>query len=185
MDGDAHRSPGGSPYGRVFVTPELDGWTLVTGAWCDPCAPQDSERVLRQCIELSARYGSAHAYYYGAQGDGSAWLIAENGVVVRRYQEAGWLDDAQWTLGEPLDCERAWRTDLGLPPTWDEAARDDPDPDDEEWKWEAFDLAPRVAAELSINPMAVGPATRMRGTPLVALTPIGVEEGVSPGAYPI
>jgi hypothetical protein len=64
--------------------------------------------------------------------------------------------------------------------------RDDPDHDeDDEWKWEAFDLAPKVAAALSINPMAIGPTTTMRGTPLIALTPIGVDDGVPSGAYAI
>jgi hypothetical protein len=189
VDGDAHCRPGdqpGSPYGRVLVTPELDGWTLVAGAWCDPCDAQSGERVLQQCVELSSRYGSAHAYYYGAQGDGSVWLIAENGVVVRRYQEAGEADDWQWTIGDPLECERVWRAEAGLPPTWDNAARDDPVHDeDDEWKWEAFDLAPKVAAALSINPMAIGPTTAMCGTPLTALTPIDADDGMPSGAYAI
>lgn len=189
VDGDAHCGPDdqpGSPYGRVFVTPELDGWTLVVGAWCDPCDAQSGERVLRQCVELSTRYGRAQAYYYGAQRDGSAWLVAENGAVVRRYQEAGQADDWHWTIGEPLECERVWRVEAGLPPTWDNAARNDPEHDeDDEWRWEAFDLAPKVAAALSINPMTIRPDTVMRGTPMIALTPVGVDEGVPTGAYPI
>ena len=189
VDSDVHGGPDdqpGSPYGRVFVTPELDGWTLISGAWCDPCDAQTGERVLQQCVELSTRFGRAQAYYYGAQRDGSAWLIAQDGTVLRRYQEAGEADDWQWTVGEPLECERAWRAEVGLPPTWDNAARDDPDHDeDDEWKSEAFDLAPKVAAVMSINPMAIGPHTATRGTPLIALTPIGVDEGVPPGAFPI
>jgi hypothetical protein len=189
VDFDGHCSADeglGSPIGRVLVTPELDGWTLVAGAWCDPCDAERGEDVLRQCTELSACYGSAQAYYFGAQNDGSAWLVAENGVVVRRYKEAGEADDWQWTLGEPLDCERAWRAELGLPPTWDDAARDDPDNEaEDEWKSEAFGLAPRIAAALSIDPLTIGPETPMRGTPLIALTSFGVAEGVPYGAYRI
>ncbi|MFD0527150.1 hypothetical protein ACFQ1I_07580 [Kitasatospora arboriphila] len=91
VDADAHGcgdDEPGSPVGRVFVTPELDGWTLVAGAWCDPCDPELGEQVRGQVVELSARYGRAQAYYFGAQNDGSAWLVAENGSVVRRYKEA-------------------------------------------------------------------------------------------------
>ncbi|MFB4279140.1 hypothetical protein ACBJ59_27895 [Nonomuraea sp. MTCD27] len=68
---------------RVFVTPEVDGWTLVIGAWCDPCDGGRHEDVLRSCEALSARQGGAQAHYYGAPGNGSAWLVAEHGRVVR------------------------------------------------------------------------------------------------------
>lgn len=190
VDADAHgagKDEPGSRLGRVFVTPELDGWTLVAGPWCDPCSKERGAEVLRLCLELSAHYGRAQAYYYGAQGDGSAWLVAEDGAVVRRYREAGVGDDCLWTLGEPLAVEVAARAELGLPPTWDNAARDDPDDDteEEEWRWAAFDLAPAVAAALSIDPHAVGPSTVVRGTPVIALTPEGVAEGVHRGAYRI
>ncbi|WP_234436822.1 HEAT repeat domain-containing protein [Streptomyces maremycinicus] len=73
VDSDSHGFGPEDPYDgyeRVFVTPELDGWTLVLGAWCDPCGEERRDDVLRLCTELSARYGRAHAYYYGGQGDG-------------------------------------------------------------------------------------------------------------------
>lgn len=172
VDADAHglhSDEPGNPYGRVFVTPELDGWTLVAGRWCDPC----DDETLDLCVELSAKYGRAQAYYFGAQGDGSAWLIAEGGQVVRRYVERGDAEDPQWALGEPLAVEDARRTELGL------------EPDDEDWHWETWRMAPRIAAALSIDPQEIGPATLMRGTPMIALTPAGVAEGVRRGAYRI
>lgn len=184
VDGDAHGAPEdepGSPLGRVFVTPELDGWTLVAGRWCDPCDAQRGEEILQRCLELSTRYGQAQAYYYGERNDGSAWLVAEDGVVVRRYKETGQAEDLQWTLGEPLDIERARRVELGLSPVWTEAD----DESEDEWKWAAFDLAPTIAAALSIDPTAIGSSTTTRGTPLIALTPFGVAEGVPNGAYRI
>ncbi|MEU2629027.1 HEAT repeat domain-containing protein [Kitasatospora sp. NPDC007106] len=188
VDADAHGcgdDEPGSPVGRVFVTPELDGWTLVAGAWCDPCDPELGEQVRGQVVELSARYGRAQAYYFGAQNDGSAWLVAENGSVVRRYKEAGEPDDRLWTLGEPLECERARRAELGLPVPWDDTVREDLDDAEDEWRWEAFGLAPAVAAALSVDPLTIGPGTVVRGTPVIALTPIGVAEGVPRGAYAV
>lgn len=125
------------------MSPEVDGWTLVVGPWCDPCDSTRSEEVLRLCGELSARYGRAQAYYYGMQGDGSAWLVAERGTVLRRYSETGEGEDALLILGEPLPFERARRKELGLSPTWDEATESEDDQD--EWKWAAFDLAPEIA----------------------------------------
>lgn len=174
VDCDAHgcgEDEPGSPFGRVFVTPEVDGWTLVAGVWCDPCDESSADRVFRHCTELSARYGRAQAYYYGAQSDGSAWLVAENGVVVRRFQDTGESDDGQWTLGERLPCELAARAE-----------------DVERWgddTYGASDHALKVAAALSIDPMEMGPDSVMRGIPVIALTPIGVAEGVRPGAYPV
>ncbi|MEU1601435.1 hypothetical protein ABZ468_54530 [Streptomyces sp. NPDC005708] len=108
IDEDGHGETDGNPDGlaRVYVSPEVDRWTLVIGWWCDPCDGERSDEVLRLCTELSARYGRAQAYYYGAQGDGSAWLIAEGGAVLRRYCATGQAEDTLFTLGEPLPLEK-------------------------------------------------------------------------------
>lgn len=170
-------------YERVFVTPELDGWTLVLGAWCDPCGEERSGDVLRLCAELSARYGGAQAYYYGGQGDGSAWLVAEHGTVVRRYCETGEGEDELLTLGAPLPYERTCRAELGLSPDWD-AARESRD-DEDEWRWAAHDLAPAVARSFGVSPLDISADTPSRGTGVVALTPYGVARGVPAGAHRI
>ncbi|MFF9607907.1 hypothetical protein ACF1GY_37660 [Streptomyces sp. NPDC014684] len=171
IDEDGHGEADGNPDGlaRVYVSPEVEGWTLVIGWWCDPCDGQRGDEVLRLCTELSARYGRAQAYYYGAQGDGSAWLIAERGTVVRRYCATGELEDALYTLGEPLPLERAQREQLGLSPTWDEGARDDEAED--EWKSAAFHLAPEIAAALGTSPLALTADTQVRGVGLITITP--------------
>lgn len=171
IDEDSHGEADGNPDGltRVYVSPEVDGWTLVIGWWCDPCSSERGEEVLCVCSELSARYGRAQAYYYGAQGDGSAWLIAEQGTVLRRYSATGEAEDALFTLGEPLKLERTRREHMGLAPAWDEAVRDDEAED--EWKWAAFGLAPEIAEALGISPLALTPATQVNGTGLLALTP--------------
>ncbi|WP_229703858.1 hypothetical protein [Streptomyces albiflavescens] len=171
IDADSHRGFSKEPQGRprVYVSPELDGWTLVIGRWCNPCDGGRSDEVLRMCVELSARYGQAQAYYYGAQGDGSAWLIAERGSVVRRYCETGEGEDHYLTLGEPLPFERARREQLGLSPTWDAATESDED--EEEWSLATYGMAPEIAAALSISPRDLTAETRTRGTGVLALTP--------------
>ncbi|MFE2933175.1 HEAT repeat domain-containing protein [Streptomyces sp. NPDC059278] len=185
VDSDGHDAgDGGSEaFARVFVTPELDGWTFVLGAWCDPCGAERSEDVLRLCTRLSARYGQAQAYYYGAQGDGSAWLVAERGTVLRRYCETGEGEDELLTLGEPLPFERARRAELGLSPEWD--AAQESDEDEAEWRTAAFDLAPELAKALGVSPLDIGPDTRARGAGVLAMTPYGVAHGVPTGAYRI
>ncbi|MFD6421467.1 HEAT repeat domain-containing protein [Streptomyces sp. NPDC060198] len=185
VDADSHEAGPDDPsgYARVFVTPELDGWTFVLGAWCDPCDAERAEDVLRLCTRLSARFGSAQAYYYGARGDGSAWLVAAHGTVVRRYCETGDGENPLLTLGDPLPFERARRAELGLRPEWDPALESDDDAD--EWKWAAFDLASDIAESFGASPLAIGPETVTRGRGVVALTPYGVAHGVPTGAHPV
>ena len=167
VDEDSHS--GAERLGRVYVSPALDGWTLVIGRWCDPCDPERSDDVLRLCEALSARYGQAQAYYYGAQGDGSAWLIAEQGTVVRRYCETDEGEDHYLTMGEPLPFERSRRDALGLTTTWDAASETEEDEDD--WAMETMHMAPETAAELSISPLALTADTPMSGTGVLARTP--------------
>ena len=171
IDDDGHGDSEDNPDGmaRVYVSPELDGWTLAIGPWCDPCDAERSDEVLGLCTDLSLRYGQAQAYYYGSQGDGSAWLIAQDGVVLRRYCETGEAEDALLTLGEPLPLERVRREQLGLPAAWDEATESDEDED--EWKWAAFHLAPEIAAALGVSPFKLTADTRVEGVGVLALTP--------------
>lgn len=185
VDSDGQDAEPGTHDGftRVFVTPELDGWTFVLGAWCDPCDAERSEDVLRLCTLLSSRYGRAQAYYYGAQGDGSAWLVTEQGTVIRRYCETGDGDDELLTLGDALPFERTRREELGLQPVWDPALESEDDAD--EWKWAAFDLAPEIAQSLGGSPLSIGPESFSRGVGVIALTPYGIVHGVPAGTYRI
>ncbi|MFD4177592.1 hypothetical protein [Streptomyces anulatus] len=183
VDSDGHDAEPGSHgrFTRVFITPELDGWIFVLGAWCDPCDAERSEDVLRLCTRLSSRYGRAEAYYYGAQGDGSAWLVTENGKVLRRYSETGDGEDHLLTLGDPLTFEQQRREELGLQPVWDAALESEDDAD--AWQGAAFELAPQIAQHLGTSPLRIGSETTSRGVGVIALTPYGVAHGVPTGPY--
>lgn len=175
-----HDSHDGAEYGRVYVTPEVDGWTLVVGPWSNPVDPERAEDVLRVVRELSRRYGRAQAYYFGEQGGGSGWLVAEDGNVVRRFGSY-WDDDgARFTLGEPLPEERAACVEEDIIPVGDAGA------DDEEWADLAAYLSPRLAEQLGLSPLDLGPHNTVRGVGAVALTPYAREHGRPyTGAYAI
>ncbi|MEU4536208.1 hypothetical protein AB0G15_15225 [Streptosporangium sp. NPDC023825] len=169
IDADAHGDADDRHHlSRVFVTPEVDGWTLVIGAWCDPCGSERHEDVLRLYKALSARYGRAQAYYYGERGDGSAWLVAERGNVVRRYAATGEADDERLTLGDPLPQEKERRLELGLPAVGD--LRTASGEQVEEWRWSAFHLAPEIAAAYGVSSFTLTRETKVRGTGVLALT---------------
>ncbi|MEV6276972.1 hypothetical protein [Nocardia sp. NPDC051832] len=68
----------GNPYSycEVFVTPALDGWTLVLADW------QPSDEPDKRCAELSKRFGAAHFYEQICEQDfWSHWCVAEDGAV--------------------------------------------------------------------------------------------------------
>jgi hypothetical protein len=58
-------------------------------------------------LRASAAFGSAQAYWYGERGDGSAWLVTENGTPIRRACNFGNATDEVLLLGRPLPAETA------------------------------------------------------------------------------
>ncbi|MEW1860554.1 hypothetical protein AB0399_09250 [Streptomyces sp. NPDC088194] len=175
LDDDPH-----DRYRRVFVTPELAGWTLVVGSWCDPSAAEREAAVLEACERLSARYGRAQAYWYGAQNDGSAVLVAERGETLRRLAYIPGDDTQHLELGVPLAYEQERRTALGLPALTAEQL--EVDQDDDEWMWELLEMATELAGELSIDPLSIDTGTPVRGVGLLALTEYGRSLGAPCGA---
>ncbi|GAT70293.1 hypothetical protein PS9374_05975 [Planomonospora sphaerica] len=115
------------------------------------------------------RYGGAQAYYYGAQGDGSAWLVAEHGRVVRRYAATGEPEDELLTIGGPLPLEQVRLAELGLAADGNLGSASDDQI--EEWMEIAFDLAPEIAVAYGVSPFILTRETKVRGTGVLALTP--------------
>jgi hypothetical protein len=138
-----HLGHGGAEEGRdyrhVFVSPEINGWTLVYGPSCDPDLP----RVREWVSELSARYGDAQAYYYGSRGDGDSWLVGVSGEIVRWCSSL----EPETATGEPLPVERLVMAELGL--TGRPEDLDDEDGERTDFFFECN--APRVARELSVD----------------------------------
>jgi hypothetical protein len=132
-------------------------------AWCSPIR----DDALELCVRASSVFGKAQAYWYGDQGDGSAWLVAENGALIRRAAEFGDARDEELALGTPLPEEAE-----ALAAAEDEDCRD----------LALFHFAPMLAERLSINPLDLSADTPCRGHGWLALTPIGVTQGPPPGA---
>ncbi|MFJ8540674.1 HEAT repeat domain-containing protein [Streptomyces sp. NPDC093586] len=168
-----HDSDDRPDHRRVYVTPEVDGWTLIVGPWCNPVDPERADGVLEAVTALSRRYGRAQAYHFGEHGGGSGWALAEHGTVVRRADASSCGGGQIPELGERLPEE------LALHAEWAE--------DDEDAEWE--DTAPYMAPDLALrlgatNPFALGPRTAVRGRGVVALTPLAAEQGPpTTGAY--
>ncbi|WP_143049610.1 hypothetical protein [Asanoa ishikariensis] len=166
VDEVAHSREG--RFSTVVVTPALNGWTLVFGAWLGLPYLARMDPITKLCEDLSARYGKAQAYFHSEQNDGEAWLIADHGTVLRR-----WISEfPEAAMGEPFGIERRLLDEFGIP-----GKPEDLDPDDDEdlaseWAATWGDCwATTVAAEHSLDPTTIGPSTASVGTILVASTP--------------
>ncbi|SFH01998.1 hypothetical protein [Amycolatopsis regifaucium] len=156
---------------RVYVSPALDGWTLVFGepsedqhpagiteesSWStDPRehyqAMVANEKVRRdvvrdRCVALSDRFGAAH-HYYRSHGDSmTSWCIAENGALVRLYANAA----PEESVGE-LAAENGYllpHEDTPLPEGWSDDIPHTENPLD--WQREWVRRYRRLKAELEL-----------------------------------
>lgn len=203
---DRHQRWRGGPHAgcaRVFVSPVLDGWTLVLGhssADAHRIEEADEERrdevrarvVRERCAALSRRFGAAH--WYGMScGDGwTAWCLAEGGDVLRHYDVFDAERHGDEEPGHPAESGYLLPHRRGFP----DDAFDDVDLSD----FDAYLAAYRrkkdelgipdtcravdIAARTSVDPASIGPRTRLTGQGVLALTDCGREHGHPAGALP-
>lgn len=119
-----------SDHGRcsvVYVSPVLDGWTLVFGEPAvdhhavgtlppgedDPygvkqmAADEAAHRAVRRerCASLSRRFGAAHLYLRSYGDSTTSWFIAEHGELIRWYD----LMVPEQQIGPPHPGEAGFR----------------------------------------------------------------------------
>ncbi|GAA1657927.1 hypothetical protein GCM10009679_73920 [Saccharothrix algeriensis] len=140
------RASHGSDTGLVCVTGEINGWTAVVGPWCDPTDKERHEEVRTLVEVLSAQYGEAHAFYFGAQRDGSAWLVARDGRTIRRYSDLS----SEMALGDPLPVEQRYLDQFDIPGRPEDHLDDEDMSDDMFEFWHAC-TAQRVAQTISLD----------------------------------
>ncbi|MDQ0059830.1 hypothetical protein [Paenibacillus harenae] len=100
----------GAYEGYYFVTPPIDGWTLIANASMPGISANEQPHTYSRLQSLSTVYGAA--YYFGTHRivGYQAWAHAANGSIVRAY---GYLGESEETLvddGEPTADE----LELGL-----------------------------------------------------------------------
>jgi hypothetical protein len=139
---------------------------LVVGAWFGLPYESRTTHITELCREFSARFGKAQAYFHSEQNDGEAWLIAEDGLVLRR-----WISEyPELAIGEPFGVERRLLDAFGITGRPEDLDQDD----DLAGGWMATwgdCYATTVAAESSLDPTEIGSDTVASGVLLVARTP--------------
>ncbi|EME59805.1 hypothetical protein H074_16606 [Amycolatopsis decaplanina DSM 44594] len=163
--------PGHQRCARVYVSPALDGWTLIFGSPSDDQHPADvtdesswsteprehylamlaNEKVWRgvlreRCVALSRRFGEAHHYFRSYGDSTTSWCIAENGELVRFYD----VSAPEESVGE-LAAEHGYllpHEDTPLPKGWADDIEHTDNPLD--WQREWVRRYRRLKAELGI-----------------------------------
>jgi hypothetical protein len=175
---------------RAYVSPVIDGWTLVFGRGPYEEHLADDMRLGR-LAELSNLFGVAHLYGMSCGDEWTEWAIAEDGRILRHYNveepdhqigsghpaEDGYLlphvdaFPADAFAGIDLSDSRAFsarysqvKHDLGIP-----------DPCD----------ATIVAARVSVDPSSLGTGNRVSGVGVLALSVCGRNYGHPSGALRI
>ncbi|WP_170153809.1 HEAT repeat domain-containing protein [Actinoplanes italicus] len=188
---------------RMYVTPALNGWTLVFGT-VPSVAHIDDEAAFREavrdhCARLSGRFGVAH--WYGAScGDGwTAWCLAEGGTVIDQYdifeREPPDDDDEPPAADEPaIRYYDDFVPRTGRPAVlYEQLAIDGFGvslADRSQWARRTYDIpdhahATDVAARLSVDPGRLGPDITVTGRGLLALTTCGTGRPSVAGALAI
>lgn len=87
---------------RVFISPAVKGWVLVTGSDL-PEPSDDVDACFRFIVEMSKKLG--HIQFYSANPilQHHAWIRAERGRVLRAY---AWAGHTLWQQGNPTSAER-------------------------------------------------------------------------------
>ncbi|MDI3406170.1 hypothetical protein [Streptomyces cavernicola] len=159
--------------GRVFVTPELDGWRLVFGQFDLLVGDDHFDGMIHTVERLSRACGRAQLFFLDDAGGADLWFVAEDGLVIRRYA---------------AESVPEWE---GTPLPWETLAVDDPDFDDEfdeldDVEPDAGTAGARAACgHLSVDPDLVGADTVVRGHGWLAVTAPNVGHGPFPGLLPV
>lgn len=96
--------------GLVFVTPPIEGWTLIAGTALPPSPDDARGSTVPHLLSLSGRFGFALAFSTHRVVDYHAWAKAREGALVRGYSYIGESGQTLWDEGEPTPEEKS----LGL-----------------------------------------------------------------------
>ncbi|MFG2819211.1 HEAT repeat domain-containing protein [Kitasatospora sp. NPDC048365] len=187
---------------RVFVSPVLNGWTLVFGHPSEDTHRLEdaddhdealTEVVRRRCADLGRRFGAAH--WYGMScGDGwTAWCIAEGGEVVRFYDVFDAEEDGDEGPSHPAESGFLLPHQDGFPDgAFDGVPLADSEAFSDRYLRVKAELgipdtcyATDIAARLSVDPGALSPGTVVEGQGVLALTACGRVHGHPAGALPV
>lgn len=135
--------------GAVFISPSIDGWTLVCG-WGLPHgdSKEGIEEVKKLCKALSKEFGEAQFFNTNRVVEYHCWIQAIKGHVKRVYAYLGESGENIMVEGEPTEAEKP----LKLVNTLSEEAKDERYFQNKELLYPNEETLMLIAKHWSINP---------------------------------
>ena len=151
--------------GSVFITPPIEGWTLVVGDAVAPGVEQADGNWRSNLIELSERFGEVQMFATHRVVELHGWAIARGGSVERAYCYVGESGEVRYDEGEQTAAEQSLGFAFGDP--------DCPEAEDDSY-WERDSLFPdegsvmALAGKWSVSPIEL---SERSGSPGLGLVP--------------
>jgi hypothetical protein len=132
---------------RIFITPEIDGWTLICGNGLLSLVEKDSVEI-SILNKLSFKYGESQYFYTHRITEYHIWSKSLNGRLIRYYSYIGEKGENLRIEGEPSEIEKR----LKLVNTFSEEAKNVNYFDNESLVIPDESLVMEIAKNWSINP---------------------------------
>ena len=132
---------------RIFITPEINGWTLICGNGFLTMLDKESVDVSILNL-LSSKFGEAQYFYSHRITEYHIWAKSENGKLKRYYSYIGEQGENLRIEGEPTEIEKG----RNLVNTFSEEANNEEYFDNESLVIPDESLVMDIANNWSINP---------------------------------
>jgi hypothetical protein len=132
---------------RIFITPEVNGWTLVCGNGFLTRLNDDSADISILNL-LSSKYGEAQYFYTHRITEYHTWAKSQNGGLQRYYSYIGERGENLRIEGTPTEIEKG----LKLINTFSDEAKNEKYFEDESLVLPDESLVMDIAKSWSINP---------------------------------
>jgi hypothetical protein len=138
--------------GSVFITPVVQGWTLVCGWGLSSAESKDEIKEVKEVLmRLSRGFREAQYFCTHRVTEYHCWMKAVHGEVVRVYAYLGESGENVAIEGEPTVFEKT----LNLPNTFSDEAKAADYTEREDITWPYEQLVMEVAANWSVDPSAL------------------------------
>lgn len=145
--------------GGIFVTPAIDGWTLVVGWGFMSDTLSGTVSIGKHLIkQLSTQFGEAQYFCTHSRADYHCWMCAIEGEILRAY---AWLGEEGETLlseGEPTAAEPTMLVDT----LSEEAQNDEAYFAQEDLIYPDANLVLHIAEQWSMNPNTLDKRTDIK-----------------------
>jgi hypothetical protein len=132
---------------RIFITPEINGWTLICGNGLLTLLDKDSVDV-SILNTLSTKYGEAQYFYTHRIPEYHIWAKSLNGNLERYYSYIGEQGENLRIEGEPTEIEKG----MNLVNTFSKESKNEKYFDDEKLIIPDESLVMKIAKNWSIDP---------------------------------